>query len=920
MRPYHYQQAIHNVPFGYVQHQVIPDDAGNPYNYCFVEANKSCEQLPDLNKELQAKHRAKLSEASHAENIQHIIDTMPDMIFVMHRNGIILEIHGEDPEKLIAPAGQLIGTSIKECFNEQEFNRHISIYEHCITNQENGIVEFELCIKEQTFYFESRIKPLDADRLLTIVRDITAEKKLIETHEDELAYRKFLFENDNNGLVILNNEHKIIDVNPQFCQMTGYSADELKTLYTWDFDALSTKKDIIENFDINQDFDRTFISRHKRKDGSIYDVEVSAISFKWQGERFVYCSCRDISERILVNQDLINTKANLAAILENTLDSIWSINTKYEITYINDVFAEAFKAIFGVLLKQGTNLLKSLPIALQPQWQSRYDQVLNGERIIFEDAIEAGDKTIYIEVAANPIIRNDEVIGASLFGRNITERKSAEKQLIAQKQYLETILQTTVDGFWVVNLQGEILQINDAYCTMSGYSSEELLSMHINDIDSIEEPADTKVRIMRIIKNGSEIFETKHRRKDGSVFDIEISANYLDINGGKLFCFCRDITERKAAANALEESNRLKTAFINNISHEVRTPLNGLLGFGDLIMDKDLSEQEKHAFYNLMQQSGERLQQTITDIVDISEITAGTIKPEKNSVHINLLMNTLKEATQQACLTKNILVTFETPPQHENLVLQTDEELIVKAMKHLLNNAVKFTSAGRINLGYDVEDSWVQFYVSDTGQGIEEDKLSLMFEPFTQEDVSITRGHEGSGLGLSIARGLVELLGGKMWATSTKGTGSTFFFSLPHLLAEPNQEPSNTVVKHPKEQDNRLILIAEDEDSNYMLLKTVAEKAGYSTLHAIHGAEAVELCHKYPEIGLILMDIKMPVMNGLEATKNIKKFRPELPIIALTAHAQIGDRQKMIDAGCDEYLAKPVKLQGLNDLIKKMMT
>jgi CheY-like chemotaxis protein len=321
-----------------------------------------------------------------------------------------------------------------------------------------------------------------------------------------------------------------------------------------------------------------------------------------------------------------------------------------------------------------------------------------------------------------------------------------------------------------------------------------------------------------------------------------------------------------------------------------------------------------------LQHSSDRLQQTITDIVDISEITAGTIKPGKQDVPLAQLMNKLMEKTREACSKKNILVTPEVPPQHKNLVLQTDEELFVKIMEQLLSNAEKFTASGRISLGYDLKDSWVHFHVRDAGQGIAADKLNLMFEPFMQEDVSVTRGHEGSGLGLSIARGLVELLGGKLWAESKKGEGSTFFFALPYLPAEQKAEPTKPVSATSEKSGNNLILIAEDEESNYMLLKTVAERAGFSTLHAIHGAEAVELCHQYPEIGLILMDIKMPVMNGLEATKQIKAFRPDLPIIALTAHAQTGDRHKMLDAGCDEYMAKPVKLEALNALIKKMIT
>ena len=1116
-----------------------------------------------------------MTPTNYQQNIQDIIDAMPDMIIVMHRDGTILEIHGEDQEKLIMPADELIGTSIKTCFNEDEFNRHISMYEQCIANNENRIITFELIIKGKTLHFESRIKPLDNERLLTIVRDISEQKQLIEAHEEELAFRKFLFENDNNGLVIFNYEHKVIDVNPQFCRMTGYSADELKTMFTWDFDALSTKKDIIENFNINKDFERTFTSRHRRKDGSTYDVEVSAISFHWQGEWFVYCSCRDISERNIISQDLLNTKANLTAIVENTLDSIWSINKKYEITYINDVFTDAFNAAFGVLLKPGVNLLESLPAAIQPKWKTRYDTVLCGERILFEDVIETRDFPIYIEIAANPIIQNNEVIGASLFGRNITDRKQTE-QIIAKNQkdlmeinriglianstldldaLLDLILKSVVKTLnaqvgmiflkdpdqnqfkWGASLglseafitdfknrpirfgegltgtiakTGEPIYIpenssNDSRVVRSVINKEGLnsfigvpvfagdevigimniltrppallskdnlhtcaaigsqiglairnaslfeerkiaqeavqksnqrlesllkisrqITSNINQEEIMQMIVDNAIRIVgletgavylkkdeatiklsatspalpgnfpddlriallsdhphigKAMETGKQVLladssSAKLTPEEQKIIDLRKlkTTLYLPIQirgktigvlilsstetpriftneelnllqgfanqAAHIIDNVRNYAELKKHAIELEaqirhreeaerdlidakenaeESNRLKTAFINNISHEVRTPLNGILGFGHLIMKEGLSSSEKQDYFNLLQHSSDRLQQTITDIVDISEIRAGTIKPGKQDVPLAQLINKLMEKTREACSKKNILVTPEVPPQHKNLVLQTDEELFVKIMNQLLSNAEKFTASGRISLGYDVQDKWVHFYVRDTGQGISTDKLNLMFEPFMQEDVSVTRGHEGSGLGLSIARGLVELLGGKLWAESKKGEGSTFFFTLPLLTAELKTESAEPPVVQPTRSGNNLVLIAEDEESNYMLLKTVAERAGFSTLHAIHGAEAVELCHQYPEIGLILMDIKMPVMNGLLATKHIKSFRPDLPIIALTAHAQTGDRQRMIDAGCDEYLTKPVKVQELQRLIREMI-
>lgn len=442
-----------------------------------------------------------------------------------------------------------------------------------------------------------------------------------------------------------------------------------------------------------------------------------------------------------------------------------------------------------------------------------------------------------------------------------------------------------------------------------------------NHLDLIGTPAASWIGVPLIIKNkvaGAMVVQSYDNSEAFSKSDvslIELIAHETGIYLERQMM----LNDLLASKEKAEEGNRLKTAFINNISHEIRTPLNGILGFGGLIMDKDLPEREKQKHYKILEHSSTRLMQTITDILDISEITAGSVKQHKKGINIMKTMESLLKHANAACSHKNILVALDVPGQHQELVLQTDEELLTKIMKALLSNAEKFTDKGRIILGFDIQDDWVRFFVKDTGRGISSDKLQQIFEPFIQEDVSVTRGHEGSGLGLSIARGLVEVLGGRLWAESEKGEGSAFFFTLPYLPAEAQTKTRVTDTAHTERSGSNLILIAEDEETNYMLLKTIVEKAGFSTLHAIHGAEAIELCRQYPEISLILMDIKMPVMNGLEATKQIKAFRPRLPVIALTAHAQTGDRQRMINAGCDEYLAKPVKLQELNDMIREMV-
>ena len=479
----------------------------------------------------------------------------------------------------------------------------------------------------------------------------------------------------------------------------------------------------------------------------------------------------------------------------------------------------------------------------------------------------------------------------------------------------------------ITDFDGKIIRANSGWEIYLGYQKDEIIGNKLFDFIHPDDVSITIEEIKKLEKGISTLhFENRYRHKNGEYRKLEWSA-IPSPDEHLIYAVAIDITERKQAEKELikakekaEESDRLKTAFINNISHEVRTPLNGILGFGHLIMEEGLSEKEKQEYYKVLRDSSKRLQDTISDIMDISQLTAGSIKPAPAGVHLGQLMNNMLEKTQFACAKRNILVTLKSPEQYDNLVLQTDGELLSKILSHLLNNAEKFTSEGRITLGFEVKDKWVEFFVSDTGKGIAADKLDAVFEPFMQEDASVTRGHEGSGLGLTIAMHVAELLGGKLWAESEKGKGSTFLFTLPYVPVEGKAEPEEDIAVKPTVAGKALVLIAEDEESSYLLMKTMVQNAGFVSLHAFNGAEAVELCREYPEIGLILMDIKMPVMDGLEATARIKAFRPDLPVIALTAHAQIGDRQRMLDAGCDEYMAKPVKLEALNAMIKKLIT
>jgi len=399
-----------------------------------------------------------------------------------------------------------------------------------------------------------------------------------------------------------------------------------------------------------------------------------------------------------------------------------------------------------------------------------------------------------------------------------------------------------------------------------------------------------------------------------------------------------ELEERKQLEEALkqalekaESGNRLKTAFMNNISHEVRTPLNGILGFSNLITQPDITLEEKVQYYSLIKTSSNRLLDTITSYMDISMIASGNMEVKRKPFDLHKILNQLYDQFQPLCAVKNLGLHLNTPAKTKGITIHTDAELFQKILTNLLDNAAKFTHQGKIIFGYEIKSTVttglpteesgnpvaLEFYVKDTGIGISRESLSMIFDSFKQEELCSTRGHEGSGLGLTIARGLVQLLGGKIRVESAKDKGSTFFFTIPTEGMKEEVEMPEAIRTEGAVLGSPVVLVAEDDMSNVQFIEAVLRKTAVTLLVANNGQEAVDLCREHPEISLVLMDIKMPVMDGLEATREIKSFRKNLPIIALTAFALSGDEKKAQEAGCDDYTSKPVSREELLEKLQQ---
>ncbi|SDW74933.1 Signal transduction histidine kinase [Lutibacter oricola] len=376
----------------------------------------------------------------------------------------------------------------------------------------------------------------------------------------------------------------------------------------------------------------------------------------------------------------------------------------------------------------------------------------------------------------------------------------------------------------------------------------------------------------------------------------------------------------KAKEKAVE-SDKLKSAFLANMSHEIRTPLNGILGFSSLLKTPNLPHNKQLKYINILEKSGHRLLNIINDIIDISKIEAGLTKVHLEKTNINEQLDFIFTFFSQEATLKNLKLSYHCDLPLENAFINTDKEKVFALLTNLVKNALKFTDNGSIEFGYNLKNKKLHFYIKDTGIGIPEEDISSIFERFIQSESTIDSARQGNGLGLSISKAFVELLGGEIWVESKRNIGSSFFFTLPYLKVTPDTNDVKILPKITKTDNSILnklkILIVEDDEVSSNLLDITLEKYSSEILKAKNGYEAIEICKKHTDIDLILMDIQMPKMNGHEATKKIREFNKSVIIIAQTAYSLKGDKETALKSGCNNYLSKPIDKIKIEALIIK---
>ncbi|MBN2683589.1 MAG: PAS domain S-box protein [Bacteroidales bacterium] len=519
---------------------------------------------------------------------------------------------------------------------------------------------------------------------------------------------------------------------------------------------------------------------------------------------------------------------------------------------------------------------------------------------------------------------------------NITEQKKNSLALAESEEKYRMIAENATDVIWRLNIaSGKFEYISPSVFHLRGLTVEEAMNENFIETMSEESREMAKSALKNINedqlhpKAPSSNFLIQQHHKNGNLIWVEISAKALRCpKSGQIIILgaSRNVNDRVKAQQELVatkekavEADKLKSVFLANMSHEIRTPMNSILGFSDLLTDDELNKETKEKYLNIIKKSGNQLMTIINDLIDISKIEANQISIRNTAISLHQTLYDLKFHFEKQASEKGINFIYEVKPEFLNCIVSSDANRIRQIVNNFLQNSIKFTEKGEISFGYKIENEIAEIFVEDSGIGIPIEEHKSVFERFRQVNQKSYLAGKGVGLGLSIAGSLVKLLGSEITLSSSPGKGSRFSFKLKTLK---NQETPKNIMKTYQESittnyESSTILVADDEEDNIILLQEMLEKNKFSLILARNGEEAVEQAIKHPEIDLILMDIKMPLKNGMDATKEIKALRSNLPIIAQTAFALSTEREEILNSGFDDYISKPISAVKLLDLIRK---
>jgi signal transduction histidine kinase len=853
------------------------------------------------------------------ESAKKILSLTADTMFLIDREGLCVDMEIHTDRWFLQDPSYFLGKNVFKQIPFETAQALRSNFLKVLSTSKKSVDNYEVQVAGKTYYFKCILSLFDETHILCQYRDIT--QRILLKQRIEIINRR-LQEVEKVAQI----GHWSFNIRTMIIQYTGYSGGIAKDMNT----KFITKNDFLElvhpddRFHLVEFFERNIAGLTKDHVDYQMNIQDSFFYFRIRiinffvtedGDKILEGYVQNITD-IMVKQHELEM---ITLAVQNSTDYIFAMQTDGKLVFGNHKF-RGFHCLGSNQDITNTNFFDSIAnISGKARWQDIIQQLISSRKtlnFVLPKPIPEKPEVLAFDCTSYLVQDGRGADQIWTFGKDITERVQYEKQVKELNQIMSTVLtnipmnisvKDTDNDFRYIfsnrmgkkihwGVQDDIIGKTD----FDLFSKEEAMILRSDDIASLDSREETR----RILLNKDS--------NDNTIFFDQLRLLVEDENRSLLISIERDITKDKFMEKDLidarikaEESDKLKSAFIANMSHEIRTPLNAIVGFSKIIAETSDPEERK-SYYSIVETNNGRLLGLINEILDLSKIESGIMEFDMETMNLPALCRDIQQTLGFRCQ-PDVKLIFDD--SDNNLLLSTDKNRLSQVFNNLIGNAIKFTKKGSIHFGYELKENFLEFYVTDTGTGIPEDKVDKVFDRFIKGD-NFT---QGTGLGLPICRSIIEKMGGTISLKSTFGKGTIFTFTLPAKSVISMTSPKSRA----DIGNAKVILVAEDTDSNYLLLESMIGNH-YILQRAMNGMEVVTMFHE-SKPDLIMMDIKMPVMNGIEATKIIRSISPDIPIIAQSAYAFDQDRNAAMEAGCNDFLAKPYNKAQILDTLRKTL-
>jgi PAS domain S-box-containing protein len=902
----------------------------------------ACQELKDKNTNQTAPTEFSLL-ADH-DFSRKVMESLPGIFYIYTYPELRLVLWNKNHE-------HLLGFEHDEIVNRYLMDWHVPGAESVVKEAVDYVMEYGQNTLEASLVHKNgdripflltgiRFETGNQQYLLGFGIKITEQKKLEQELKESEALFRLLAENSTDMIARHDKNGDFVYASPSCRTLLGFTTEELAGHSAFEFihpDDIKTVEDSLNRIS-KESIISTTTFRIRAKDGSYkwFETKSKAI-FDDETKEVVeiHASSRDVTGRVLAEQKLKENEQKLNALFTAMTEMVVLHDLVFDennnpINYRIIDCNVAYTKITGIPKEQAVGRLgNEVYQTKEPPYLKEFSGVaISGETYEYESYFAPMDKHFMISVVS-PAKNKFATITT-----DITQRIQIQESIKSNEEKQRSMIANISDVIAIVDKNGNNTYKSPNIERIFGWKPEELIGKNTFDLVHPDDQLIAQQFFSDLLTSpeSSNGFEFRYKCKDNSYKWVALTAtNQLNnpvING--ILLNYHDVNPKKEAEDELilakekaEEANKLKTEFLNNMSHEIRTPMNGILGFTAMMDEPNLSDEKRKYYSKIVQNSSYQLLRIIDDILEISTLETKQEKIYKTEFCLNDLLMELFSIFNLKSKERNIPIYVKKALPDALSNITTDKIKLSKILSNLLENALKYTNEGMIEMGYFIENDILKLFVKDTGIGIAPKNHQIIFERFSQEDKTMSRKHGGLGLGLSISKENAQLLGGDITLTSEKDKGSTFYVTIPYKPAQTGNDKATGTINTPKEAEKKYtVLIAEDEEVNYLYLETLLSNqftGKYNLIHAINGKEAVEICARNNKIDLVLMDIKMPVMNGYEAAEIINSQFPDLPIIVQTAYSKDSDKEFALQHGCADFISKPINKEKLLAMLNKYL-